>query len=123
MAKLRKSQVGSKNTKRSIVGKTTKRTLAPFGKIFPQKGVGHTDAQGNSRRGKQNKVSRRSSTRKSTPAPELFSMDYPANKPYAWPVESPPIGANGRTSGYTSSVANRNNAQVNKAFQRGGYAG
>ena len=111
---MNKRQTGSKN-KRAIGAKmTTKKVLNPWGSIFPQKKAGKAKVRG-------------SSTRKSRPAPELFKMYYPANQPSQWPVEIDTVGHTtpeaGHRSGYTQAVADRQNAQVNNAFKRGGYAG
>lgn len=52
-----------------------------------------------------------------TPSSQLWSMSYKANDPQAWPIEG---GKN--FSAMTQAKADWNNAVVNHAFQRGGYA-
>lgn len=89
----------------------TRKVQSPWGRPIPQRG----SSRGSTPRG--------SSTRKPTPNPALWSMSYPANKPSLWPMEEPKVRADLGGGGPTQAVADRRNAIVNKAFQRGGYAG
>ena len=61
-----------------------------------------------------------SSRKQATPDPQLKGMDYPPNDPRQWPI----VGAK-RPSPTAPTQANvdRQNAIVNNAFKRGGYAG
>lgn len=124
--KFRKSQTGTPSKRNYGGKKVAKKIVNPWGSIFPQKGVGRVNGIGQSRRSARNTVSG-SDIRKPTPDSSERGMQYPANKPYAWPVEpdfdTHVAPENGHTSGYTAAVAARQNAQVNTAFKRGGYAG
>jgi hypothetical protein len=85
---------------------------APWGEPIPKS----TRARGSKPRG--------SSTRKPRPDPSLWSIAYKPNDPLAWPLENPAARADlPLISGMSQAKANFNNAAVNKAFQRGGYAG
>lgn len=121
---MKKSQIGTPSKRNYTGKKVAKKVLNPWGSIFPQKSVGHTNGIGQSRRSGRNTVSG-SSVRKPMPDPSLRGMQYPANKPYAWPVV-PDVAQpleNGHTSGLTSDVIDANNSAVNNAYKRGGYAG
>jgi hypothetical protein len=90
--------------------------MAPWGKPIPAGQGRRTNGVGG---GNRSRVTvRGSSTRRPTPSKALWSISYPANDPTQWPVEG---GKN--TSSFTQEKADWNNAVVNHAFQRAGYAG
>lgn len=99
------------------------RTVNPWGKAVGHKGATKTNAIG------QNPSQRRkpagTTRKKPTPDPQLSGMKYKANDPREWPVvPSVALGQHGRPSPTAPTTANvtRNNAIVDKAYQRGGYA-
>ncbi|UOW92890.1 hypothetical protein SEA_LEOPARD_12 [Mycobacterium phage Leopard] len=84
--------------------------ISPWGKPIPMRRKGSGRVSG-------------SSTRKPTPDPSLWGMKYKPNDPLAWPLENPAQRSDLEFDKTTTAKANFNNAIVNKAFQRGGYAG
>lgn len=113
MARLRKTQLGSKNTK-SITrkGSKTSRKLNPWGgPNVPKKGR------------RKGKTTGGSTVRQSKSSPQLKGVSYPANQPSQWVYEPdhinhtlpPPL------SGYTAEVAASHNAAVEQAYKRAGY--
>jgi hypothetical protein len=100
------------------------RTLVPWGNIYPARqgrqanSVGATPFRA--------KVRSTGGIRKPTPNPAIWGMAYPKNDPVQWPVV-PNVGTGSRSggsnSGMTQAKADFHNAVVNRAFQRGGYAG
>lgn len=108
---MRRSQKGTASTFGN--SRTSVRTvLAPWGKPITRS----TRSRGSTPRG--------SAHRRPKPDPQLRGMDYPPNDPLQWPIESPAVrGDLPKPSGMTANKATFNNTVVNKAFQRGGYAG
>lgn len=88
----------------------------PWGQPIPKRSA---------HRGRNSAVRTRGSSRsKPTPDPSLRGMDYTPNDPLAWPIEVPTSTAQlNLVSGNSAAKATWNNNVVNKAFQRGGYAG
>lgn len=113
----RGSATGRSSRFGGAVGGSARRVLNPWGNLVPAaKGrranaVGATIARGRPRG---------SGVRRPTPDASLWGMRYPVNDPNAWPIEGTKSGP---TSGMTQAKADFNNAVVNKAFQRAGYAG
>jgi hypothetical protein len=112
MAKFSKKQTG---TPSSFGGAKTKGgTINPWGKNKPKQLKPTT-----------NKVTR-GSNRKSTPDPQLRAVpNYVANDPRSWPKVKPNglPEKNPSPTAPSPATATRQNAIVNNAFKRGGYAG
>lgn len=107
---MRKSQTGTASTF-GASRSTTHVVKTPWGAAIPKR----TRAGG--RPGG-------SSTRKPRPDPQLRGMSYPPNDPLQWPLEVPTQRSDlNLPSGNSAAKATFNNNAVNKAFQRGGYAG
>lgn len=96
---------------------------APFGQPIPQTGIGRTGGVGQSRRGVRLRQGGRAK-----PTPDASERAVP-NRTSANPAEWALVDANGKAvsrsspTAYDSGEATRENAIVNLAYQRGGYAG
>lgn len=113
-----KKQTGSSSRFGGAAGGSARRVLNPWGNTVPAAKGRRANAVGQTvGRGRQRGVS---GVRKPTPDSSLWSIDYPKNDPLQWPIQG---GKRKSPSGMTQAKANWNNAIVNKAYQRGGYAG
>jgi hypothetical protein len=102
------------------------RTLVPWGNNYPMGSARGANALGATPF--RSKVRSSGAVRKPTPDPSLWGMTYKPNDPVLWPVlpdvnASPPRRGGGPNSGMNQAKADFNNAVVNHAFQRAGYAG
>jgi hypothetical protein len=123
MAKFRKSQLGTKNTKGvGAALRKARKTINPWGPILPNRRVGKTNGLGQSVTSRVGRV-RGSATRKPTPAKELYSMPYKPNDPLAWPVEVDTVNHTRQPSesGITSSVIANVNSSIEQAYHRAKY--
>lgn len=91
-----------------------KRTLNPWGNSVPQGSARKANPSGVTPGSARNRGSG-SSTRRATPASDLFSMAYKANDPVAWPIEG---GKRGSISAMSQTKADFHNAAVNHAYLR-----
>lgn len=103
MGAFSKKQLGGKSR---FGASKLKRTLVPWGRnkamnTKSPKAVAHNNSR-------------------ATPDPQLFSMDYPVNKPSYWPIED---GKRKSPTAPTQALADKHNAIVNQSFERDGYAG
>lgn len=100
------------------------RTLVPWGNIYPARQGRQTNSVGATPF--RAKVRRSGSVSKPTPNPAIWGMKYPKNDPARWPV-MPNVNTGLRSGGPDSAMNQHkvdfNNAVVNNAFKRGGYAG
>lgn len=92
--------------------------LNPWGNNVPKGSARRTNGIGQSPF--RTKVRPSGSVSKPTPDRSLSGMAYKPNDPNMWPIEGGKADAD---SGMTQDKADFNNSAVNKAFQRGGYAG
>lgn len=116
-----KSQLGG----RSRYGnpRRTPRTLNPWGNIYPKRTVGPTTASGQGRK-TSGRAPGRTLNARSTPDSSIWGMSYPINDPKMWPVQHPAHRSDlGDPYAMTAGKAAFQNAAVNHAFQRVGYAG
>lgn len=111
-------QTGASSRFGGAAGANVRRVLNPWGNMVPAaKGrranaVGATIAK--------SRASRRSAVAMPKADASRWSMDYPKNDPLQWPIQA---GKRGSPSGMTQHKADVNNAAVNHAYQRAGYAG
>ena len=117
--------MSKKTGKRSTWGAAkagVSRVLAPWGKPLPKTTARRTNAAGQSVA--KTKRPSGSSMRRPTPDASLRGMNYPKNDPLQWPLESPSVRSDlNKPSGMDQDKADFNNDAVNRAYQRGGYAG
>lgn len=92
--------------------------LNPWGNNVPKGTARRTNGVGQSPF--RTRVRPTGTRQKPTPDRSLFGMKYKPNDPNAWPIEGGKADAD---SGMNQDKADFNNDAVNKAFQRGGYAG
>lgn len=118
---MKKSMTGTKSSW-GAVRATPRRTLLPWGKPVPKRTVGATTGSGQGRN--MGRKPAGSSVAKPTADKSLWGMQYKLNDPLGWPVESPASRSDLiLASGMSQDKADFANAALNKAYQRGGYAG
>jgi len=112
----KKGQTGSPS--KWARAKTLSKTIAPWGNPTGQRTATGINAAG---QGKSRVTLSRGSRIVKRPDTSERAIANPSRMPTAWPQEDTGIAVS--PTAYTPAEATSHNAIVNKAFQRGGYAG